>query len=155
MASNSKFAVAIHTAGMLAYGDYVPMTSEHIAQSVRTNPVVVRRVIGLLTKRGLVTVRKGQCGGATLTRPPEDITLDEIYVAVQPGPLLQAPLAGSKHQCPIGRHIGPVLDKIFLKAELGLMECLRQVTLADVIRTVRDEASAGWKQDMQAQKKGK
>ena len=155
MPSNSKFAVAIHTAGMLAYGDCMPMTSESIAQSVKTNPVVVRRVIGLLTKRGLVTVRKGQGGGASLTKPAEEITLDEIYVAVQPGPLLQAPLLGAKHQCPIGRHIGPVLDKIFLKAELGLMACLRQVTLADVITSVRGEFRLGLKQDMQARKKGK
>ena len=140
---------------MLAHGDCVPMTSESIAQSVRTNPVVVRRLIGLLTKRGLVTVRKGQGGGATLTRPPEEITLDEIYVAVQPGPLLQAPLPAARHQCPIGGHIGPVLDKIFLKAELGLMACLRQVTLADVITSVHKEFRAGIQQDLQARKKGK
>ena len=155
MASNSKFAVAIHTAGMLGVAECMPMTSESIAQSVKTNPVVVRRVIGLLTKRGLVTVRKGQGGGAMLTRPPGKITLDEIYAAVQPGPLFQAPLLGSRHQCPIGRHVGPVLDKIFLQAELGLMAGLRKVTLADVIHSVRERIQAGCKPDAETRGKGK
>ncbi len=82
MPLSTRFAVAIHTAGMLAVlGEREPVTSEEVAKSVDTNPVVVRRVIAMLARRGLVHVRKGQHGGATLARPPESIRLDEIYRA--------------------------------------------------------------------------
>ena len=48
MAANSRFAVAVHAATTLAYrqargAEYV--SSEELAASVRTNPVVVRRII--------------------------------------------------------------------------------------------------------------
>ena len=47
MAANSRFAVAVHAATTLAYrqargAEYV--SSEELAASVRTNPVVVRRI---------------------------------------------------------------------------------------------------------------
>ena len=91
MASNTRFAVAIHTAGMLALADKLRVSSETIAKSVSTNPVVVRRVISLLAKHGLVEVRKGQAGGAALTRPPAEITLEDIHRAVELPPLMAVP----------------------------------------------------------------
>lgn len=136
MASNTRFAVAIHTAGMLAVSDCMPVTSESIAQSVQTNPVVVRRVIGMLAKHGLVTVRKGQTGGATLSRPASQITLDEIYRAVGSGSLFRLPAPAGKCQCPIARFVGPVLLRVFGGAEEAMLERLRSVTLADVLRSV-------------------
>ena len=153
MAANTKFAVAIHTAGLLARAGKEPVTSESIAQSVSTNPVVVRRVISLLVKQGLVNVRKGQGGGALLTRAASSITLDEIYAAVQRGPLFQAPSLGARHRCPIGRHVGPVLDNMFLKAEQGMIACLRKVTLADVIKAVGERIRAGCPAESQRKRK--
>ncbi|MEJ7606865.1 MAG: Rrf2 family transcriptional regulator [Bryobacteraceae bacterium] len=136
MASNTRFAVAIHTAGMLASTKCLPVSSEIIARSVHTNPVVVRRIIGLLARHGLVNVRKGQGGGATLSRPAEQITLDEIYRAVEDGPVFNVPTLRASHPCKMGRHVGPVLHSIFATAESGLMDHLRTITLAQVIRTI-------------------
>jgi DNA-binding IscR family transcriptional regulator len=137
MPSNTRFAVAIHTAGMLAFADKMRVSSETIAKSVSTNPVVVRRVISLLAKHGLVEVRKGQAGGAALARPPSEITLEELYRAVGPQPLMTAPKAASAAtECPIARFVGPVLSEFFASAEAGFTERLGRFTLADVIAAV-------------------
>ncbi len=133
MPANTRFAVAIHTAGMIAFADCIPVSSESIARSVGTNPVVIRRLIGLLTAHGIVTVSKGQGGGAVLSRPPEEITLDQIYRAVEAGPIFLAPPASS---CPMGKFVGPVLAGIFSAAESALLAGLGTVTLAQVIRSV-------------------
>ena len=136
MAANTRFAVAIHAMGMLAFGDELNVTSDDIAKSVRTNPVVVRRLLAQLTRRGLVMVKLGAGGGARLTRPPEQIALSDIYLALGEGPLFQVPLLGEAHECAVGRSVGPVLTSLLLRAEKGLLAELQAVTLADVIGKV-------------------
>lgn len=136
MAANRRFAVAIHAMGMLAFGDELCVTSDDIARSVRTNPVVVRRLLAQLTRQGLVTVKLGASGGARLTRPPERITLSDIYLALGEGPLFQVPLLDETHECPVGRNVGPVLTNVLLRAEKGLLSELQNITLADVIGKV-------------------
>ena len=133
MPANTRFSVAIHTAGMLAFADCMPVSSDSIARSVGTNPVVIRRMIGMLTAAGIVTVSKGQGGGAILSRPPEQITLDEIYRAVESGPLF---LVHETAECPVGRFVGPVLSSIFENAERAMLSGLRAITLAHIIKAV-------------------
>jgi Rrf2 family protein len=136
MAANTRFAVAIHAMGMLAFGDELNVTSDDIAKSIRTNPVVVRRLLAQLTRRGLVMVKQGAGGGARLTRTPEQITLSDIYLALGEGPLFQVPLLGETHECAVGRSVGPVLTGILMRAEKDLLAQLQATTLSDVIGKV-------------------
>jgi len=136
MAANTRFATAIHALGMLALGEGIIVTSEDIARSVSTNPVVVRRLLSQLTKQGLVAIKLGAGGGARLTRSPDQITLADIYGALGEGPLFQIPILGETHVCAIGRSVGPVLTSVLLEAEKGLLAELQAVSLADVIGKV-------------------
>lgn len=138
MAANTRFAVAVHSAGLIAFGDRMTVNSESIARSVGTNPVVVRRVVGLLVKAGLVEMRKGQNGGALLARPPEKISLGDIYRAVESGPLLAVPEFGAKvkEPCAIARFAAPVLRLFFGDAERCMMAKLDKTRLSDVIHEV-------------------
>lgn len=146
MAANTRFAVAIHAMGMLAYGDEMPVTSNFIAHSVNTNPVVVRRIMAQLTKHGLVEAKLGAGGGSRLTRSPESITLADIYLALEEGSLFQIPFLSETHDCPVGRNVGPVLNRVLMGAEKGLLAILRAITLAEVIgkimRRVKKECCA-------------
>lgn len=141
MAQNHRFALAVHSAGMIAFGDRMVVTSEAIARSVGTNPVVVRRVFALLVRAGLVEVRKGQNGGALLTRPPEQITLGEIYRAVDPGCALPVPEMRGEDadQCSMGKLVGPVLKMFFRRAEDCMVKQLDSTKLADVITKVQEK----------------
>jgi len=138
MAQNHRFALAVHSAGMIAFGDRMVVTSEAIARSVGTNPVVVRRVFALLVRAGLVEVRKGQNGGALLTRPPEQITLGEIYRAVEPGCALPVPELHVPDQCAVGKLVGPVMKMFFRRAEDCMVKQLDSTRLADVIKKVQE-----------------
>lgn len=124
---------------MIALGDRMVVTSETIAKSVGTNAVVVRRVCGLLVKAGLVTVRKGHNGGALLTRPPDSISLGDIYRAVEFSPALAVPQANQQCQCRVGQVVGKVLRRFFSTAEDDMLRRLDGMKLADVMLAVQEE----------------
>jgi DNA-binding IscR family transcriptional regulator len=65
MKISSRFTVAVHILPLIAMEESTTCTSEWIAGSVNTNPVIIRRVVGKLKKAGLVNVRPGT-GGAFL-----------------------------------------------------------------------------------------
>ncbi|GHO72696.1 hypothetical protein KSD_04670 [Ktedonobacter sp. SOSP1-85] len=59
MSANSRFTVALHTLSWMALvaRQREIVTSDQIAASVNTNPVVIRRILGLLEKAHLVIVQ--------------------------------------------------------------------------------------------------
>ncbi len=81
MQISSRFTVAIHILAALEIGNDKVCTSEVIASSIQNNPVVVRRIIGMLKKAKLVGVNIG-CGAAYLLKSVKDITLFDVYKAV-------------------------------------------------------------------------
>ena len=141
MAGNSRLATAIHIAGMLSFAEKIPLTSENIAQSVNTNAVVIRRVIGLLTKAGIVKVKMGVGGGACLAKKPESINLAEIYLALDENSVFDVPQLDDAHNCVLGKIVRPVLAEVLHEVEVNLLENLRKITLADVIGRVHQKMS--------------
>jgi Rrf2 family protein len=137
MAGNSKLATAIHIAGMLSFAERIPLTSEELAQSCGTNPVVIRRIISLLTKSGLVTVKKGTGGGARLARGPEFIMLGEIYDALEEGAVFDVPQFDPGHPCLLAKAVRPVLGEVLDEAEREMRHYLNDRSLAGVIELVR------------------
>jgi DNA-binding IscR family transcriptional regulator len=51
MSGNSRFPVAVHVLTALAYRDGESLSSTRLAESVRTNPVVIRRLLIRLARR--------------------------------------------------------------------------------------------------------
>ena len=130
----TRFAVAAHILLMVAAEGGEPSTSQRLATSINTNPVVIRRITGQLARAGLVRVRRGP-GGAELTRPPGAITLEDVWRAVNSGsarPLL--PLhANPDPLCPVGCRVHAVLGEAFGTAERALERALARTTVADLL----------------------
>jgi len=141
VSKNCRFAVAVHICALLAHSEGEPATSESIAESVNTNPVVIRRTLSALAKAGLVKSWRGSNGGSILARPPRSISLAEIYRAVDDseGPALhQQP---PKANCPIGAHIQPVLTGMIAEAEAARERIFMTQSLADVMSSIRKRAA--------------
>ena len=135
----TRFAVAAHILLMVAADGGGSSTSQRLATSINTNPVVVRRITGQLARAGLVRVRRGP-GGAELTRAANTITLEDVWRAVNSGsgrPLL--PLhANPDPGCPVGCRVHAVLGEAFGTAERELERALARTTLADLLGHVAD-----------------
>src|SRR5688572_2972217 len=136
MSINSRFAVAVHILALLALTEE-SLSSKDIACSVNTNPVVVRRLLGLLSKGGLVETQLGVEGGSSLAQPPEQITLWQIYQLTEPGALFALPHSPPDPLCACGRSIQPVLCGFFQEAEAAMAQVLDQATLADVVEGIK------------------
>lgn len=141
MAANSRLTIAVHAmtwmalAGQRGQGR---LTSDQVAASVNTNPVIIRRSLGDLRRAGLVEVRRGAGAGWSLARPPDSITLLDVYDAVETGPPFALHRTEPNLECPVGSGIRPALDKIYGGVEQVLRQELARTSIADVMRrTVR------------------
>lgn len=137
---NSRFTVAVHLLTLLAGARErcpgVSLTSEMASESVNTNPVVVRRILGTLRKAGMVSSQPGPNGGWFLEREPEQITLRAVYRAVQDEALFSMHHRPPSSTCMVGRNIQQALNGFFREAEEAMEAKLAQKTIADVVQSV-------------------
>lgn len=133
---SSRMAVAVHVLAYMAWKPDEAASSERIAGSVNTNPVVVRRIVGQLRNAGLVTVQPGAGGGAFLARAPEKISLLDVYRAVEREALFSLHPQSPCRECSVGANIQQILQGVFGRAEQAMEEELRGVTVGDVFADV-------------------
>ena len=112
MSTNSLFTSMVHVLALLASTDE-PLSSSWIAQSVNTNPVVIRQVVGHLRDAGLVVTTPGCTGGARLAKDAAQITLDDVYQLVRQDTFFGLHANAPNPHCPVGRNIQGVLLDVF------------------------------------------
>lgn len=132
MTGNTRFAASVHMLAYLAYRQGAAVPSAEIASSVSTNPVVIRRLLSALVKARLVAATKGAAGGFSLASTPENITLRDIYRAVEDRPHRGLDHFSPNHKCPVGAKISTILQSVYVKAQASMEAELARVTLADV-----------------------
>jgi DNA-binding IscR family transcriptional regulator len=144
MSANSRLTLAVHTLTWMAQFEdvYDPATSERIARSVHTNPVILRGLLGLMEKQHLVNVQRGGNAGWKLARKPEEITLLDVYRAVKPQPLFALHHTPPNPRCFIGSGIGPALEHVYANAQSVLDQELARTTIADILRATLAASAA-------------
>jgi Rrf2 family protein len=136
MSISSRFAVGVHILTLLAQSQGKPVTSDWIAGSANTNPAVVRKLLGMLAKAGLTTSQLGMGGGALLARAAEDITLLDVYRAVDEGALFALHNEQPNPACPVGRNIQTALVGTMTRAQRALEDELAAQTIASVSQEI-------------------
>ena len=135
---NSRFVVATHILAVLSIRK--KEKSGVIAKSVNTNPVVVRRIAGDLRKAGLIDSQTGPNGGLSLARRPEQITLRDVYEAVDDGDLFHLHYSDPMQACPVGGNIQDSLCCVFEETKAAVKEVLAARTVAQVADDVLERA---------------
>ena len=136
MAVNTQFSIAVHMLAGLGFLPEGETTSAQLATSVNTSPSFVRRILSKLSKAGLVCTSMGKTGSTALAKDPKDITLLEIYRAVD------APKAFAIHDypeqaaCPVSCGIKSAMEKVLGRTQSSMEAGLGKITLADVISDV-------------------
>ncbi|MGX9807853.1 Rrf2 family transcriptional regulator [Exiguobacterium acetylicum] len=141
MAISTRFSVGIHILSLIATDE--KMTSDLIAGSVNTNPVVIRKIMGMLKKADLIEVRPG-VAGARLARPLSRITLLDVYhaVAVVPDKELFGVHTTPNPDCLVGRNIQSTVKPIFELAQSTLEKVLAHVTLDDIVSEIEQKEAS-------------
>src|SRR5215471_1238992 len=124
MKTSCRFAMAVHVLSVLAYKDGQRVTSGLLASSVNTNPVVIRRLLLALQRGGLVETRKGVGSGSRLSCPPGQISLADVYRAVEAGQGFVLPPNKPNVHCPVGSCIQRTLSEVFSSGEEAVVKNL-------------------------------
>lgn len=136
MQIGTKFSVSIHILlSVEVFKNNYKVTSDFIASSVNTNPVVIRKLMGLLRNAGLIVITQGT-GGIKLTREPSLITLLDIYRAVEPQTEMFKVHKDTAPGCPLGGNIELLLNPFFSKVQTSFMDEMKTVTLSDLMESL-------------------
>ena len=106
---NQRLTVAAHILGMIAFlqdREGRPVTSDELAESVGTNPAVVRRILADLGRAGLTRSKRGPGGGTSLARAPEAIDLRQVWEAITSDEQRLLPRRTSESSC----EVAPVIE---------------------------------------------
>jgi len=136
--ASSKFSMAVHTLALLARYEEKPVNSEFLACSVKTNAVVIRRLLSELARSNFVVSQSGANGGTRLAREPEKICLLGVYRAVESGQVFALRRNAPDKKCDVGRNIEAVLGEIQNCLDTAVEDALGKMTLADVVRKIEE-----------------
>jgi len=121
-------SLAMHALGYLANSEDGPITSREIARRFEISEAHLAKVLQRMVKVGLLRSMRGPHGGFVLTRPPESVTLLEIFETIE-GPF-------EPNQCLLSSAIcdgdNCILGRIVLEANTVLRARLEETTLVEV-----------------------
>ncbi|ELK45851.1 Rrf2 family transcriptional regulator [Bacillus sp. SB49] len=140
MSISSRFSVGIHVLALIEINKDGISSSEYLAGSVNTNPAVIRKIMGMLRKAGLIKVQPG-IAGAELAKDLSEITLLDVYKAVD---VVKDKELFSIHgnpspDCTVGRNIQHTIEPLFSSAQRAMEKVLEAVTIEDVVKDIQDK----------------
>lgn len=137
MSISSRFAVGVHILTLIEFNKDGVSSSEYLAESVNTNPALIRKIIGMLKKAELVEVHPG-IAGANLAKKLSDITLLDVYKAVDvvPENELFSVHENPNPKCLVGRNIQETIIPILSIAQLAMEKVLGSVTIEDIFEDI-------------------
>lgn len=135
MQISSRFTIAVHVLVCIeTFKNDYKVTSDFLASSVNVNPVVIRRLLQQLKKAGLINVKRGS-GGADIEKPLEEITLLDVYNAVEcveEGKLFHFHESPSQ-LCPVGKNIHTLLDVRLEEIQKAMEKEMSSVSIQDIM----------------------
>lgn len=134
MQISSRFTIALHIFTCVdTFKDDYKVTSDFLAGSINTNPVIIRKILTQLKNAGLITVARGT-GGITVNRPLSEITFYDVYQAIEPvenGDLFHFHESPNP-ECPVGRNIHRLLDEKLRTIQNAMEDKMKEYTLNDL-----------------------
>ena len=121
----------------MAWSGEEPLKSEQVAESVNTNPVVIRRILKELAEAGLVVSQTGSLGGSRLANDAAKMTLLDVYQALEYGGVFSLHRQPPSRDCPVGVNIETVLGDVLLEVDSAVERVLENITINDVVRRLK------------------
>lgn len=134
MQISSRFTIALHIFTCVdTFKDEYKITSDFLAGSINTNPVIIRKILTQLKNAGLITVARGT-GGILPTRALKEISFYDVYQAIEPvenGDLFNFH-SSPNPQCPVGKNIHILLDEKLKAIQFAMEDEMKKYTIDDL-----------------------
>ncbi len=139
MQLSSRFTIAVHVFACIEiFKNQYKITSDFLASSINVNPVIIRKLLGQLKEADLIVVQRGS-GGANLAKSAEQITLLDIYNAVEcvdHGNLFHFH-ENPNQNCPVGKNIHSALDGQLFRIQSAMENEMKRITIAEIINDIK------------------
>lgn len=133
MKYSTKLSDAVHIMAFIAIHQEYDLSSTVIADSIQTNPAFVRQIMMKLKKAGLMSSVNGHAK-PSLAKPTEEITLLDIYKAVEGNkPLLHLD-THTNPDCGVGVNIQLALQDYYNEIQKGTEKHMSSISLQDIIK---------------------
>lgn len=138
MKYSTKLSDAVHVLTLIAiHQDDFDLSSTSIAVSVKTNPGCVRQIMMKLRQSGLTSSVAGHVK-PSLAKPAEQISLLDIYKAVEgEKPLLHLD-THTNPECGVGVNIQLALQEYYDKVQQDAEDSMRKISLQDIIHSFEE-----------------
>lgn len=132
MKYSTKLSDTLHILALLCLGTSQRLTSAKIAVSVKTNPAYIRQLMAALKNAGIISNTQGQAN-ASLTRAADQVTMLDIYRAVEGDkPLLHLDV-DTNPECGVGIHIQLAIADFYHEIQDVAEQKMQEITLQDII----------------------
>jgi Rrf2 family protein len=126
-------SLGLHAVAVIAAGPAPMASTREIAGRLRASAAHLAKVMAALERAGLVSGTRGPTGGYRLNRPARQISLREIYEAVE-GPMqVRACLFGE----PVCDSEGCALSDYFGRLNRDVIRMLERTRLTDLVKEFR------------------
>ena len=137
MQFSSRFTIATHIMLCTAmFQENYKVTSNFLADSINVNPVVIRNILRQLSSAGLLEIKAG-VGGAYLAKPSGEITLLDIFKAVEKEESLFHFHENPNPDCPVGRTIHTVMDSKIDTIQSAMENKMAETTLSQLLEETK------------------
>lgn len=141
MQIGQKFSIAIHILLSCEFFKDEKNTSAFLAETIGTNPVIIRQIVALLKSANLLEVTAGT-GGANLARQPKQINLLDVYKAVSSSERNLFKIHENSPQlCPLGGKIEKLLAPKFKAVQTAFENELARVNLQLLLDELKAKGS--------------
>jgi Rrf2 family protein len=128
--------IAVHALAVLAYLErrgVERVSSARIARSVNTNAVVIRKLVRVLKRSGLVDAKEGKGGGVRLAKRPGAISLADVYRAVEGESVLGLNRRPKYARCPVSCGMHDAFPALVAEVDEAVARVLGRRTLRQLI----------------------
>lgn len=135
MRINTKCSIGLHCLMVIhEFAETRKVTSEFLAKSTGCNAAAIRSILSALQKEGIISVVRG-VGGACLNKSPAQITIWDVYEAVEPDGLehLIGLHPSPSEKCPVGQQIHGVLKETYQEIGSSVQKNMQEITLQKIL----------------------
>ncbi|MBW4084399.1 Rrf2 family transcriptional regulator [Paenibacillus sp. S150] len=129
-----SFGLVLQALVIIARKEGITCSSCEIAGYLSSEPTVLRKALAKLTKEGILATREGRDGGFMLNRSPEELTLAEIYHAMEVGGLRSNGVKETMCENVFGQQMKNACGDILEEMDQSAVGVLRKYTLAELVR---------------------
>ena len=121
-----------------------PVSLKAIAEVENLPLAYCERIAALLKKAGLVAATRGAHGGYVLARPSEEITMDQVVLALEgaiaPMECFTVGKEGSRVSCSHGTDEAHCATKLmWTRVQMGVIRSLQRTTLGELVEFAQSD----------------